>query len=42
MPLQAAMSQRIVAVPLYDTLGPNATTYIVDHAELTCVVCEKV
>mmetsp|Transcript_16852 Transcript_16852/g.42513 ORF Transcript_16852/g.42513 Transcript_16852/m.42513 type:complete len:811 (-) Transcript_16852:294-2726(-) len=39
--LLAAMSQRIVAVPLYDTLGPNATTYIIDHAELTVVLCER-
>mmetsp|Transcript_19910 Transcript_19910/g.45846 ORF Transcript_19910/g.45846 Transcript_19910/m.45846 type:complete len:326 (+) Transcript_19910:28-1005(+) len=39
--LLAALSQRIVIVPLYDTLGPNATSYIIDHAELTTVLCEK-
>lgn len=35
------MSQRIVICPLYDTLGPNATSYIIDHAELSCVICER-
>ncbi len=39
--LMAAFSQRIVAVPLYDTLGPDAITFIVKHAELTCVACER-
>mmetsp|Transcript_66083 Transcript_66083/g.162657 ORF Transcript_66083/g.162657 Transcript_66083/m.162657 type:complete len:793 (-) Transcript_66083:350-2728(-) len=39
--LLAAMSQRIVIVPLYDTLGPGATTYILDHAELTCIMIER-
>jgi long-chain acyl-CoA synthetase len=37
----AALSERIVIVPLYDTLGPNATAYIIDHAELTCVLIER-
>jgi len=37
----AALAERIVIVPLYDTLGPNATTYIIDHAELTCVLLER-
>eukprot|EP00960_Hanusia_phi_P045004 756974-Hanusia_phi.AAC.6 len=35
--LYAAWSYRIVAVPLYDTLMPNAVSYIVNHAELTTV-----
>lgn len=39
--LMAAFSQRIVAVPLYDTLGPDAVKFIVDHAELTTVACER-
>lgn len=29
-------------VPLYDTLGPNACSYIIDHANIQTVVCDKV
>jgi len=29
-------------VPLYDTLGPNACSYIMDHANIEAVVCDKV
>jgi len=39
--LFAAYSQRIVAVPLYDTLGPDAANFIISHAELSCVACER-
>eukprot|EP00285_Hemiselmis_virescens_P006971 CAMPEP_0173389900 /NCGR_PEP_ID=MMETSP1356-20130122/13899_1 /TAXON_ID=77927 ORGANISM="Hemiselmis virescens, Strain PCC157" /NCGR_SAMPLE_ID=MMETSP1356 /ASSEMBLY_ACC=CAM_ASM_000847 /LENGTH=701 /DNA_ID=CAMNT_0014347181 /DNA_START=23 /DNA_END=2128 /DNA_ORIENTATION=+ len=39
--LMAAFSQRIVAVPLYDTLGPDAVKFIVTHAELDVVACER-
>eukprot|EP00283_Hemiselmis_rufescens_P007943 CAMPEP_0173430042 /NCGR_PEP_ID=MMETSP1357-20121228/8569_1 /TAXON_ID=77926 /ORGANISM="Hemiselmis rufescens, Strain PCC563" /LENGTH=704 /DNA_ID=CAMNT_0014394313 /DNA_START=78 /DNA_END=2192 /DNA_ORIENTATION=+ len=39
--LMAAFSQRIVAVPLYDTLGPDAVKFIVGHAELDVVACER-
>jgi long-chain acyl-CoA synthetase len=28
-------------VPLYDTLGPNAAEYIINHAELSVVVVGK-
>jgi long-chain acyl-CoA synthetase len=34
----AAMSQRLFTVSIYDTLGPDATEYIINHAELTTVV----
>ena len=32
--MMAAWSQRLCIVPLYDTLGPDAARYIIDHAEL--------
>lgn len=32
------MSQSLFSVSLYDTLGPDATEYIVNHANLACVV----
>jgi long-chain acyl-CoA synthetase len=31
------MSQSLFSVSLYDTLGPDATEYIINHASLTCV-----
>jgi long-chain acyl-CoA synthetase len=31
----------IIIVPLYDTLGPNAAEYIINHAELSTVVVGK-
>jgi long-chain acyl-CoA synthetase len=34
----ACMSQRLYTVSIYDTLGPDTTEYIINHAELTCVV----
>lgn len=32
------MSQGLYTVSIYDTLGPDTTEYIINHAELTCVV----
>lgn len=32
------ISQSLFSVSLYETLGPNASEYIVKHAELSCVV----
>jgi len=34
----ACMSQSLFTVSLYDTLGPDATEYIINHAGLNCVV----
>ncbi|KAF2205437.1 long-chain-fatty-acid-CoA ligase/ protein binding protein [Delitschia confertaspora ATCC 74209] len=34
----ACMSQSLYTVSIYDTLGPDTTEYIVNHANLTCVV----
>jgi long-chain acyl-CoA synthetase len=34
-----AASQSLYAVSLYETLGPDTTEYIVNHAELPSVVC---
>lgn len=34
----ACMSQSLYTVSIYDTLGPKATEYIINHAELACVV----
>jgi len=34
----ACMSQSLFTVSIYDTLGPDATEFIINHAELTCVV----
>ncbi|KAM4060607.1 AMP-binding enzyme [Hirsutella rhossiliensis] len=35
----ALASQSLYTVSLYETLGPDATEYIINHAELACVVC---
>lgn len=32
------MSQGLYTVSIYDTLGPDTTEYIINHAEMTCVV----
>lgn len=32
-------SQSLYSVSLYETLGPDTTEYIINHAEVTCVVC---
>ncbi|KAI9674326.1 MAG: hypothetical protein M1829_003727 [Trizodia sp. TS-e1964] len=34
----ACMSQSLFTVSLYDTLGPDATEFIINHATLSCVV----
>lgn len=34
----ACMSQSLYTVSIYDTLGPDTTEYIVNHAQLACVV----
>ncbi|KAG6015520.1 hypothetical protein E4U43_005159 [Claviceps pusilla] len=34
-----ASSQSLYTVSLYETLGPDATEYIINHAELASVVC---
>jgi len=39
--LLASFSQRVCVAPLYDTLGANACTFIIGHAELTTVACER-
>ena len=31
------MSQALYTVSLYDTLGPTAVEYIIDHAQLPCI-----
>lgn len=31
----------MVAVPLYDTLGPEAIVYIVNKADISVVICDK-
>ena len=35
----ACAAYSMTSVPLYDTLGPDAVTYICGHAELTVVAC---
>lgn len=32
------MSQSLFTVSIYDTLGPDAARYIINHAELVCVI----
>lgn len=32
------MSQSLFTVSIYDTLGPDTTEYIINHASLTCVI----
>ncbi|KAH9400419.1 hypothetical protein TYRP_001984, partial [Tyrophagus putrescentiae] len=31
----------LVVVPIYDTLGPNACSYISNQAEIECIICDK-
>ena len=33
------MSQSLYSVSLYETLGPDTTEYIINHAALPCVMC---
>ncbi|NXV40401.1 ACSL5 ligase, partial [Uria aalge] len=37
----ACYTYSMVAVPLYDTLGPEAIVYIVNKAEISVVICDK-
>ncbi|NWX74839.1 ACSL5 ligase, partial [Alca torda] len=37
----ACYTYSMVAVPLYDTLGPEAIVYIVNKAEISIVICDK-
>ncbi|NXP07896.1 ACSL5 ligase, partial [Thinocorus orbignyianus] len=36
----ACYTYSMVAVPLYDTLGPDAIVYIVDKADISVVICD--
>ncbi|XP_055934302.1 long-chain-fatty-acid--CoA ligase 1-like isoform X1 [Argiope bruennichi] len=38
---QACYNQSTVIVPLYDTLGPHACTFIINQAEIKFVICDK-
>ena len=35
----ACMAQALYSVSIYDTLGPDAAVYIINHAEIKCIVC---
>ncbi|CAO2818692.1 unnamed protein product [Amaranthus hypochondriacus] len=37
MAMEACNAHSLICVPLYDTLGPNAISYIIDHAEIDYV-----
>ncbi|XP_006022878.1 long-chain-fatty-acid--CoA ligase 5 [Alligator sinensis] len=37
----ACYTYSMVAVPLYDTLGPESIVFIVNRADLTTVICDK-
>uniref|UniRef100_A0A8D0C5Q1 Long-chain-fatty-acid--CoA ligase n=1 Tax=Salvator merianae TaxID=96440 RepID=A0A8D0C5Q1_SALMN len=37
----ACYTYSMVAVPLYDTLGPEAIEYIIDKADISTVICDK-
>uniref|UniRef100_A0A8B9VYS6 Arachidonate--CoA ligase n=1 Tax=Anas zonorhyncha TaxID=75864 RepID=A0A8B9VYS6_9AVES len=37
----ACYTYSMVAVPLYDTLGPEAIVYIVNKADMSVVICDK-
>eukprot|EP01006_Ploeotia_vitrea_P057118 TRINITY_DN68152_c5_g1_i2.p1 TRINITY_DN68152_c5_g1~~TRINITY_DN68152_c5_g1_i2.p1 ORF type:complete len:442 (-),score=230.13 TRINITY_DN68152_c5_g1_i2:435-1760(-) len=38
---QAVSAYSMALVPLYDTLGPNAVEFIVNQAQIPCVVCDS-
>lgn len=38
---QACNSYAFVSVPLYDTLGPDAVKYIINHGEIVAVFCTR-
>ena len=33
------MAQALYSVSIYDTLGPDTAVYIINHAEIKCIVC---
>ncbi|PNX85558.1 long chain acyl-CoA synthetase 1-like protein, partial [Trifolium pratense] len=35
--MEACSAQNLICVPLYDTLGPGAVNFIIDHAEIDFV-----
>uniref|UniRef100_A0A6A7G6B1 long-chain-fatty-acid--CoA ligase n=1 Tax=Hirondellea gigas TaxID=1518452 RepID=A0A6A7G6B1_9CRUS len=37
----ACFTQAFCSVPLYDTLGPDAITFILNHVQIKAVVCNK-
>lgn len=37
----ACYTYSMVAVPLYDTLGPEALVFIIDRAEISTTICDK-
>lgn len=37
----AAYNNNSVLVPLYETLGPNAATYIINHTEMETVIVDE-
>ncbi|XP_042369745.1 long-chain-fatty-acid--CoA ligase 5-like [Plectropomus leopardus] len=37
----ACYTYSMVAVPLYDTLGPEALVFIIDRAEISTVICDN-
>lgn len=39
--MQACYSQGIIYVPLYDTLGPNAVEFIINHAEVSIAFVQE-
>mmetsp|Transcript_17633 Transcript_17633/g.30373 ORF Transcript_17633/g.30373 Transcript_17633/m.30373 type:complete len:671 (+) Transcript_17633:24-2036(+) len=39
--LLGAFSQSMIAVPIYDTLGADAAKYVVEHAEISTIICAK-
>ncbi|XP_062188440.1 probable CoA ligase CCL6 [Phragmites australis] len=41
MAMQACNSRGICYVPLYDTLGPNAVEFILDHAEISIAFVQE-
>ncbi|CDO97106.1 unnamed protein product [Coffea canephora] len=41
MAMQACSSQAITYVPLYDTLGPNAVEFIINHAEVSIAFVQE-
>ncbi|XP_062501468.1 long-chain-fatty-acid--CoA ligase 1-like [Corticium candelabrum] len=38
---QAVNAYSMVLVPLYDTLGPSAVSYIINQAEISLIVCDS-